>query len=200
MGCHVAASVKPCCQEGRCLTLVAQLYQEGDKGLVLPGYVGIDGEVLSLPLCVGHIGILRHLDGGFVHIAVFLPSRLVCQRTSCTNDAVDVCLEGCELVRYLVPLGKPGDVYLAVCHIEGFNLCSLGKVSLDAVCNIYLLIGRYSCQRPEAQLVLPSCAFLIAVVEHIIVEGRSQSSYTNLLNRNLVHLGGIVVVGHITLC
>ena len=55
-------------------------------------------------------------------------------------------------------------------------------------------------ERPEAQLVLPSCAFLIAVVEHIIVEGRSQSSYTNLLNRYLVHLGGIVVVGHITLC
>ena len=90
------------------------MYDELDKGFVLLTYVCIDGQVFFLSLSIGHIGILRGFDGTLEHSIIVLPTLLILEVATGSNDAVDIALEVTQLACDLRAFCKPGNIDLTV--------------------------------------------------------------------------------------
>lgn len=107
---------------------------------VLCRQVGINAQILSFPLRIGHIGILSGLHRTLVHIVQFLPPTLVVDGASCRDDMVYVRLHLVQLTVDLAAFGKPGEVYLSVGYVQGFHLSTLGEGRVYLLRIIYLVV------------------------------------------------------------
>ena len=175
------------------------MYDELDKGFVLLTDVCIDSQVFFLSLSIGHIGILRGFDGTLEHSIIVLPTLLILEVATGSNDAVDIALEVTQLVCDLRAFCKPGNINLTVGDIKGFDFGSFLQRAFDGIGILDLLPSCNTCQRAVGEFVLGGSCFLVTTMEYIIVEGWCQTTGSNLLNGYLIHLCSIVIVGDIRL-
>lgn len=136
-----------------------------DQNLVLPYHVLVDSQVLFLPLCVGHVGVLRSVNGALVDVVVFRPPLPVVRCAPGKGDAVDVALKPFHLSVYLIALGQPREVNLPVGYIQCLDFGPLDQCRVDGFRLVCLVVQVHTRQRAERQFVLACRRLLVLVVQ-----------------------------------
>ena len=80
------------------------------------------------------------------------------------QDTVDVTLHPFHLAVDLVTFGKPGDISLSVCHVQGLYFRAAHQCRIDGFGFVRLVIEVDAGCRAEPQFVLCRCRFLVFVV------------------------------------
>ena len=112
---------------------------------------------MLLALGIGHIGILRGLDGAFENGCLFLPVALLYCSASCLENATDIVFKGLQLGGDLVTLHSPCEVESATCpvgYIRSLDFGTFDQCGVELFRIIDLLIASHACRTAVGELVL----------------------------------------------
>ena len=112
---------------------------------------------MLLALGIGHIGILRGLDGALEDCGLLLPVALLYCSASCLENATDIVFKGLQLGGDLVTLHSPCKVECATCpvgHIKCLDFGTFDQCGVELFSVIDLLVASHTCRAAVGELVL----------------------------------------------